>query len=295
MEFFSQAMNYEKYKSIIQDLSFPIENIGRTWLCRDIYSIKIGTGPRKILYVGPHKANEWMLSQILINWIFDLEYAYLNKEPFLIYNIRTLCEKNTIYVIPMINADGVDLFLNGLEKSSPFYERVKKINKTENFLNWQANIRGVDLDLNYNAAWVDGKMNERERKIFGPSPIGYGGEYPESELETASLCYFTRKIKPDIIYSFHNGNKEIYCDFKGDAPVAGLKTAHILSKYSGYNLKGKNENVATGGGYKNWVIDELSIPAIDIYIKTAEKQTVEETIKQGYKEVKDLLTVISIV
>ena len=65
--------------------------------------------------------------------------------------------------MPLVNPDGVDLVTGALSKSSPSYKQAEKIAygfATIPFPDgWRANIRGVDLNLQFPAEW------EMARKI----------------------------------------------------------------------------------------------------------------------------------
>jgi g-D-glutamyl-meso-diaminopimelate peptidase len=65
--------------------------------------------------------------------------------------------------MPMVNPDGVDLVLNGLDRSNPYYNDLIKWNNgsTDFSKTWNANIRGVDLNHNYDAMWQKSKDVEK--------------------------------------------------------------------------------------------------------------------------------------
>ena len=138
------------------------------------------------------------------------------------------------WVIPLLNPDGATI-------SQTAYPL------------WKANARGVDLNCNFDADWGSGRLNTAERG--GENCIGY---YPFSEAETAALRDFTLKIRPFVTLSFHTKGEEIYWQYDGAGDSRG---ARILSAATGYESK---IIYGSAGGYKDWCIQKLKIPAYTI-------------------------------
>ena len=102
-----------------------------------------------MFYSASMHANEWTNSVVMMKFVEDFAEAYTNHTEILGYNIRQIFTARTIYLMPMVNPDGVDLVLNNIPRSSPFYREARRIaNQYEEipFPNgWKANIRGVDF------------------------------------------------------------------------------------------------------------------------------------------------------
>lgn len=150
-------------------------------------------------------------------------------------------KKGTVYFLPLTNPDGV------------------KIALSENKL-FKANARGVDLNVNFDAKWGTGESN---KLVKGDSD--YIGEYPFSEPETRALRDFTLRVKPNITLSYHSKGEEIYYEFFQDKKrkKRDYKIAKKLAKVTGYAIK-PTKNSA--GGYKDWCIETLKIPAFTIEV-----------------------------
>ena len=138
------------------------------------------------------------------------------------------------FVIPLLNPDGVAV----CEERDPL---------------WKANGRGVDLNCNFDADWGEGRLNTRVR-----GSENCIGDYPFSECESLALARFTLRVRPYVTLSFHTKGGEIYWEYGGGGDRRG---AEIISAYTGYQPK-----IISGscGGYKDWCIQKLGIPAYTV-------------------------------
>ena len=158
----------------IYDLSkqYPfidVQIIGRSILNKPIYSLKIGHGLKEVFYSASFHANESITSLLLMKFIEDICIAYVNNKNLFGYSMRSLFNNYSIYVSPMVNPDGVDLVNGNLSINSPYYMQAKYIAKK--FTNiafpngWKANIRGVDLNLQFPANWENAKKIKYSKGI----------------------------------------------------------------------------------------------------------------------------------
>ena len=88
-----------------------------------------GTGLKEVFYSGSIHANEWITSLLLMKFIEDYCVAYTNNSKLYGYSIRNLFNSVSIYIMPMINPDGVDLVTGNLSKFSFAYLNVLNISK----------------------------------------------------------------------------------------------------------------------------------------------------------------------
>lgn len=168
-----------------------------------------------------------------------------------------------IYFIPMTNPDGVRLCQEGLGWITD--EDVKKslvgINQGKtDFSMWKANARGTDLNVNFDADWGKGQQN-----VFEPAPQNYVGDAPCSAKETQALTDFTLRIKPCVTLSYHLKGEEIYWQFNQSprSLFRDRRYAQAIAKYTGYKLVSQQGSV---GGYKDYCVDKLHIPAYTIEV-----------------------------
>lgn len=168
-----------------------------------------------------------------------------------------------IYFIPMVNPDGVRLAQEGLSfiEDEKVKEYLIRINKgSTDFSMWKANIRGIDLNVNFDAGWGKGEKN-----ITNPSKSDYIGEYPFSEPETKRLAKITESLKPLATLSYHCKGEVIYWRYNQQTTRLwrDYRIAKGIAKATGYALE---ETPNSHGGYKDWCIDKLKIPAYTIEV-----------------------------
>ena len=242
-----------------------IGTLGCSILGREIPLLTFGAGPRKILYVGTHHGMEWMTTTILLRFCEDLLLAKKNGKA--VYNLcpDRFWESHTLYVLPMLNPDGVEYQLHGVDPENPLYQRLLTMNSgSRSFSSWQANARGVDLNHNYDAGFSAYKQMEMENGIYGGAPSKYSGEAPESEPEVAYLCSFIR-FQKDLraVLTLHTQGEEIYYRSEGKAPPISRNVARKMSLLSGYRLAEASGSAAFGG-LTDWCIQKQGLPSFTL-------------------------------
>lgn len=219
----------------------PVFSIGKSIENRNLYAIKLGSGSRRILFHGAHHGMEWLTSRLLMDFARDLA----DKQ----HNAESIWQKTTLYLIPMVNPDGIEIAKSGIF--------------------WQANARGVDLNHNYDALWHCSKLAETKHDISGPGPTRFSGPYPESEPETKALANFTRQNFFDLTLSFHSQGEVIYWDFCGYAPKESLAYLDRFEAVSPYR-RDIPAGMASYGGYKDWFLQTFKKPGFTIEIGLGE-------------------------
>lgn len=195
------------------------------------------------------------------------------KERFGERDISSFFHTHTLYIIPMINPDGVNLCIQGLTDDIPAFLRSRLIGMnggSHDFVGkWQSNIHGIDLNHNYNALFEKGRTLAFADGVYGPGAGRFSGEHPESEPESRALADFTRTLRPDAAIAYHAQGQEIFYGFNNYCPPGGECMAASYAEASGYRLIS-----ATGltdcSGYKDWVIDFFDIPALTVEVGLGE-------------------------
>lgn len=115
---------------ILLNRTYPFLNIqvvGNSVLGRNIYVVKLGRGSKKVFYSASIHANEWITSVLLMKFIEDYCISYNNNSTLYGYSVRSLFNSVSIYIMPMVNPDGVSLVTGTLNTSSNAYLKALKI------------------------------------------------------------------------------------------------------------------------------------------------------------------------
>ncbi len=241
-----------------------VTSIGETTLGKSIYMIDIGSpeAEKDVFYVGSHHGTEWITTLVLLRFINEYCEYYKSSSNAFGINIRKLFQSRCIHIVPCLNADGVDLHLNGLDEDCVLYDRLMKMSGG-NFSKWQANARGVDLNHNYDAGFYDYKQLETERGIEAGS-TRFSGVAPESENESGAVANYLRfNDKIGAVISLHSQGEKIFYTSAGKSPRGAYSIAKQMELLSGYTLD-EPEGLSSYGGLTDWYIKEIGKPSFTI-------------------------------
>ncbi len=247
--------------------------IGASVLGKPIPFFRFGKGEKKLLLTGAHHGKEWITAMLNMAIIESLCEKFSSRKRFGELDIFDFYHKKSLFFVPMVNPDGVNLCINGLTDDIPVFTRSRLIGMnggSRDFVGkWQANIRGVDLNHNYDALFEKGKTLAFADGVYGPGPGRFSGESPESEPETRALVDFTKELAPDIVIAYHAQGEEIFYQFNGECARGAENIAAQLAQKTGYKLV-EASGLTDCSGYKDWVISRFSIPAFTIEVGRGE-------------------------
>ena len=251
-------------------LHYPFINlitIGYSVLEKPIYCIKLGNGPKEVFYFGAIHANEWITCNLLMKFIEELCNAYAKNSNIIGYNIRNIFKNVTFYIVPMSNPDGVDLVNGNINLNSNAYLYARYVSNrypSTSFPDgWKANIKGVDLNLQFPAGWEMARQIKFAQGFTSPAPRDFVGNSYLSESESLALYNFTLAHNFSLILAYHTQGKEIYWQFENHAPERAYTIGQEFSKVSGYTLA-EVPYTSSFAGYKDWFLQEYKRPAYTI-------------------------------
>jgi len=246
---------------------FETGSVGSSVLGRPLHYLAIGNGQTEVFYNASHHANEWITTPLLLKFLEEYAEAYAINGT--IFNTRAseLYSKAKLYVVPMVNPDGVDLVTGAISSGSPAYETARSLARNYPSIpfpsGWKANIQGVDLNLQYPAGWEIAREQKYAQGFNRPGPRDFVGTGPLTEPESLALYNFTLARKFALTLSYHTQGKVIYWRYLDYLPPRSLEIARRFSEVSGYPYE---ETPAYSGyaGYKDWFIQTFNKPGYTI-------------------------------
>ncbi len=237
-----------------------MEVIGHSVMKKPLYAFVIGRGAKQIFYSGGWHANEWHTSKFLTLFLQQLSTYDQSNNKWHGYQIKRILNEITLYVVPLVNPDGVDLVLQGVSENHPFYEQLLDINKgVTRFDHWSSNIRGVDLNHQWPAGWEQEASGSPQQ----PWSRHYSGRAPLTEPEAIAIHQLTLRQSFDYVLAFHSQGQMIYWGYRGMEPPESKAMVNRLSLVSSYTPV---QTAESDGGYKDWFIQETGRPGFTIEV-----------------------------
>ena len=240
---------------------------------RPIRTLVIGNGPRKVIYTAAHHANEWITALVLLKFGEELATAIAAGGQLGGMDARLVAENATIYMVPMVDPDGVDLVVGAIAPGTIQYETARALG--ENYPNipfpsgWKANLLGVDLNLQYPAGWLQAREIKFSQGYTRPGPRDFVGRAPLDQLESRALAGYTEYIDPALVLAYHSQGNVIYWQYGGIEVPGAMELGEEFARLSGYELA--DVPYESGfAGYKDWFIQYFRRPGYTIEVGQGE-------------------------
>ena len=245
------------------------ELLTETAFGRKIRTLVMGQGKRRVIYSAAHHANEWITTPVLLKFAEDFAQALEDGGRIFNMDAKTLSDAVTIYMVPMVDPDGVDLVTGAIKEGEGQYEIARALGANYPDIpfpdGWKANLQGVDLNLQYPAGWLQAREIKFSQGYTRPGPRDYVGRAPLSQKESHALAGYTEYIDPDLILAYHAQGKEIYWQFD-DIEIEGARElGEELAKVSGYTLTEPAVN-SSFAGYKDWFSKKFRKPGYTVEV-----------------------------
>lgn len=230
---------------------------------RELLMLTMGRGDKKALVVGGIHAREHITTKYLLKVIEDYCTAYESSSGYYgNYNIYELLSKYTLYIIPCVNPDGLEIISSRQDVKAGV--RVSLLSE------YKANANGVDLNRNFPIAWDSINNN-----VNAPSDYYFKGYQSASEPETKALIDLCNSNNFAFMLSIHiKGN----CIFWGDTYKTYNNAlykafATDIATASGLYMTEPTEHAKDyGGGFENWFRHTFDRPGVCIELSENENK-----------------------
>jgi len=270
--------NLENDIQILQQLYgelVSVSSLATTLDGRNVYCMVIGDpqADTKLFFNGGIHGREYMTCQLVMKQAAVFLHKLYENDVYSQMDYQTMMNGVAIYVVPMINPDGVTISqygMDGILKEST-KQRVAEVASLDGevakngyyLTRWKANANGVDINRNFDALW------ESYEGVGHPSSDHYKGESIGCEPESEALIKLTEENTFDRTISYHTQGSVIYWYFgqEGELYDKTLEFANCISNLTGYPTDANYEYLDPAG-YKDWGIHKLGIPGLTVEIGT---------------------------
>lgn len=291
----SYYFTYEQLGEEVQTLAaqYPdlvdVSVLGNSVEGRNIWSVTVGKGAKKVLITGVLHASEWINAPVLLKIIEYYAQGYYQGGRVQGQPLQYFLDNYSLTFLPMVNPDGVTLVQEGADAFPDREGELRAMNpRGLDFSRWKANIRGVDLNRNYDVHWGEPVT---ETVATEPSYAYYPGPAPESEPETRVVADWVRENQPVLFLDYHSYDEIIFWYYlqTGARLTRDRNIAKVLADHAGYKLEAVNTKVLPSPTSTYWASDVLGIPSICVeggdrppYLLTT------EDVPEIFSRVKDL-------
>lgn len=236
---------------------------------RPIRTLVIGNGARHVIYAAAFHGNEWITSLVLLKYAEELAEAIRSGGNIGDQDANELAQTATIYMVPMLDPDGVDLVTGAIVPGQVQYELAQSLASFYPSIpfpsGWKANLLGVDLNLQFPAGWLRAREIKFAQGYTRPGPRDYVGRAPLNQLESRAIAGYTEFLDPALVLAYHAQGKEIYWQFQDIFVPQARELGEQMARVSGYRLADVPFE-SSFAGYKDWFIQQFRRPGYTIEV-----------------------------
>lgn len=242
---------------------------GTSIMGRELWYMTIGSGAENVFFNASHHANEWITTPVLLKFTEDYLKSLIAQSSLSNTDAAVLYRTKRLWVMPLVNPDGVDLVTDSLPRDSRYYIEARAIGVAYPSIpfpsGWKANISGTDLNLNYPASWERAKEIKASQGFTSPAPRDFVGTAPLSALESRAVYNLSLQNDFALTVSLHTQGEVIYWKYLDFLPPRSEEIADELARVSGYT-KEITPYASGFAGYKDWFISYYNRPGYTVEI-----------------------------
>jgi carboxypeptidase T len=262
---------YDEMTELLQSLVvnhsdiMTLSSIGKTYEGRDIWLVELSDNVTKeenepgVLFMGAHHGNEKPSYEVCIYFIEYMVEQYENTSQT---EIRNAIDTTQIYIIPMVNPDGVEA---GTRKN-------RDPNHGSFGYNTEITSIGVDLNRNFGYRWFRYFLLiplYAGSTSFLDTSDAYRGKAPFSENETQAIKQFMETHSITIAISYHTyGNLILfpwgYTIFPAKDKPTFVSIGENISKINDYLCAQSVNLYPTVGDACDWMYGTYGVFAFTI-------------------------------
>lgn len=221
-------------------------SIGTSVKGNSIPLLTLGNGSRKVCVTAAIHSREILTTSFVMRCAEEYAKAYVANKTYDGYDVKSLLDRYTIYIVPVSNPDGMDIYSAG---ASVLYSYPKLDAER---LEFKGNANGVNLNRNFPFYWskiTTGSISNRTN-----TNQTYKGASAASEPETQALIKLCDSNSFQWMFSMHLRGDVIYwSDTVNTVSAADRRLANALSSKCGFYLMPATNYVnGYGGGFENY-------------------------------------------
>lgn len=216
----------------------------------------------RVLLAAAFHGQEWMTALCALRLCEEMCLALKGNLSMCGIALHRALHGRQVVFCPMVNPDGVEIALGGSDAAGKYAATVRSQGGDTAGL-WQANVRGVDINHNFNAGWEEMQELAVKNGKDVPGARQYRGDSPESEPETRALTDLCRRYAFRHVVALHSQGEEIYWQYGEHTPPQSHIMACVLGAASGYTVTSPT-GMASHGGFKDWFISCFHRPGFTI-------------------------------
>ena len=272
-----EPLTYDSVKNILsllrKEYDFAgYEVIGRSWTGKAVFSLSIGDGNEKVLFLGGMRGKEQITTLLLLRFFERMCDAVKNDKKISAVKIRKSLQNRKITIVPLVSPDALDIAAKRADGAGVYAGLVARAAKGD-YSKWNANARGVDISRNFNKHHDDIVYDDLSFSV--PAPQLYAGPAPESEPETKAIANLCEAELFRYAFCLTVGGEKIYwSEQKGNLSETAMM-AKVLSSVSGYPLCRKEEKERLGS-FCEWFGAQHRRPAFEVSLVSHESAPLED-------------------
>ena len=228
---------------------------------REIIMYTLGNGEKKALITGAIHAREHITTKYLLKVTEDYCNAFYSATGYYgNYNIYNLLNEYTLYIIPCVNPDGLEIILSN--------DTPEKNVRVSELSEYKANKKGVDLNRNFPIAW-----DYINNGVTSPADYYFKGYESGSAKETQVLMNLCLENEFAFMLAVHiKGNLVFWGDtYKTDNNPVYKAFAEDICNASGFLMTEPTKKAKDyGGGFENWFRHKFNRPGVCIELSDIE-------------------------